>query len=68
MLKIPAKMETPAAIPPAQVFVFDPDSVEGNVVGPDGEQIRVLQPIVHSSLIEIRRHFVAEIVKTMEDL
>lgn len=47
--------------------MFDPDSVEGSMVGPDGEQIRVLQPITHSSLIEIRRHLVAELVKTMED-
>ena len=60
--------QSPAPTPPPQVFVFDPDSVEGSIVGPDGEQIRVLQPVMHSSLIEIRRHFIAELVKTMEDL
>ncbi len=63
----PPTQQSPAPIPPPQVFVFDPDSVEGSIVGPDGEQIRVLQPVMHSSLIEIRRHFVAELVKTMED-
>jgi RNA polymerase sigma-70 factor, ECF subfamily len=68
LLKVSAKAEAPETIPPAQVFVFDPDSVEGNVVGPEGEQIQVLLPVVHPSLIEIRRHFVAELVKTMEDL
>jgi RNA polymerase sigma factor (sigma-70 family) len=59
--------ETPAPIPPPQVFVFDPDSVEGGVARPDGDEVRVVRPAIHSSLIEIRRHFVAELVKTMED-
>jgi RNA polymerase sigma factor (sigma-70 family) len=64
----PATPPLPEPIPPAQTFVFDPDEIEGGIVGPEGEKITVLQPVVHSSLIEIRRHFVAEIVKTMEDL
>ena len=64
----PLTPQSPAPIPPPQVFVFDPDSVEGGIIGPDGEVIPVLQPVSHSSLIEIRRHFVAELVKTMEDL
>jgi RNA polymerase sigma-70 factor (ECF subfamily) len=64
----PPAQQSPAPIPAPQVFVFDPDSVEGGIIGPDGEVIPVLQPVSHSSLIEIRRHFVAELVKTMEDL
>jgi RNA polymerase sigma-70 factor (ECF subfamily) len=64
----PAKAETPEAIPPAQVFVFEPDAVEGGVARPDGDDVVVVRPAMHSSLIEIRRHFVAELVKTMEDL
>ena len=51
-----------------QLFVFDPDVIEGGYVGPEGETITVAPPIVHSSLIEIRRHFVPEMLKTMEDL
>jgi RNA polymerase sigma-70 factor, ECF subfamily len=51
-----------------QRFVFDPDEIEGGFVGPEGETIVVAPPIVHSSLIEIRRHFVPEMLKTLEDL
>jgi hypothetical protein len=59
--------QMPAAIPPPQVFVFEPDSIEGGVARPDGDDVQVVRPAIHSSLIEIRRHFVAELVKTMED-
>jgi RNA polymerase sigma-70 factor, ECF subfamily len=62
------KAQTPEPIPPAQVFVFEPDAVEGGVARPDDDEVVVVRPAMHSSLIEIRRHFVAELVKTMEDL
>jgi hypothetical protein len=51
-----------------QLFVFDPDEIEGGFAGPEGEAIVVAPPIVHSSLIDIRRHFVPEMLKTLEDL
>jgi RNA polymerase sigma-70 factor (ECF subfamily) len=46
---------------------FEDDLVEGNVKGPDGEIITSPEPAVHSSLIEIRQHFVPEMVKSLED-
>jgi RNA polymerase sigma factor (sigma-70 family) len=55
-------------IPPPRTFVFGEDLVEGDASGPEGEPIVIVPPTTHSSLIEIRRHFVAEVAKTMEDL
>lgn len=55
-------------VPPPSVFVFGDDLVAGDVVGPDGEKVEVVPPATHSSLIEIRRHFVAEMVKSLEEL
>ena len=58
----------PAPIPSPQVFVFGNETVEGDTVGPEGERIVIVPPIQHPSLIELRRHFVAEVVKSMEEL
>ena len=55
-------------IPPPRAFVFGDDVVEGDASGPEGERIVIIPPTTHSSLIELRRHFVAEVAKTMEDL
>jgi hypothetical protein len=37
------------------------------VQGPDGDIYRALPGITHSSLIEIRQHFVPEMVKSLEE-
>jgi len=58
----------PDAPPPPQRMVFGEDLVEGSVLGPDGEPIQVILPVEEPSLIEIRRHFVPEMLKTLEDL
>jgi RNA polymerase sigma factor (sigma-70 family) len=50
-----------------QRIPFEDDLVEGNVKGPEGEIITSPPPAVHSSLIEIRQHFVPEMVKSLED-
>jgi RNA polymerase sigma-70 factor (ECF subfamily) len=55
------------APPAVQRMVFGEDLVEGSVLGPDGEIIRLLPVVTHSSLIEIRRDFVPEMVKGLED-
>ena len=39
----------------------------GDVKGPEGEIITSPRPAVHSSLIEIRQHFVPEMVKSLEE-
>ena len=56
------------APPPPQRMVFGEDLVEGSVLGPEGEIVRMIPPVVEPSLIEIRRHFVPEMLKTLEDL
>ena len=56
------------APPPPQRMVFGEDLVEGSVVGPDGEIIQLIPPVEEPSLIEIRRHFVPEMLKSVEDL
>jgi RNA polymerase sigma factor (sigma-70 family) len=50
-----------------QRIPFEDDLVEGNVKGPDGEVITSPPKAVHSSLIEIRQHFVPEMVKSLEE-
>jgi len=51
-----------------QRFSYDDDEVTGDLVGPDGGTI-VGEPVLrHLSLIELRRHFLPEILKTLEDL
>ena len=54
--------------PPLQRMVFGEDLVEGSVLGPDGEILRIVPPVEQPSLIEIRRHFLPEMLKTLEDL
>jgi len=50
-----------------QVFNFEDEKLFGDVKGPDGELLRALPRVTHSSLIEIRQHFVPEMVKSLED-
>jgi hypothetical protein len=74
---VPAKKPAPKIVtslapapdepPPPQRMVFGEDLVEGNVLGPDGETIRLMPVVTHSSLIEIRRDFLPETVKSLED-
>lgn len=67
-----AKDDAPHAdardVPAVQRFVFGDEDVLGDVKGPDGERLVVVPRITHSSLIEIRQHFVPEMVKGLEDL
>ena len=51
-----------------QRFVFGDEDVLGDVQGPMGERLVVVPRVQHSSLIEIRQHFVPEMVKGLEDL
>ena len=54
-------------VSPVQHFNFEDDELLGDVRGPDGEWLAVVPRIEHSSLIEIRQHFVPEMVKSLED-
>ena len=51
-----------------QRFNFDDENVLGDMTGPEGEPLTVVVPATHASLIEIRQHFVPEMVKSLEDL
>jgi len=70
--KAPAVDETPRPdardVPAVQRFVFGDEDVIGDVNGPDGETLVVVPRVSHPSLIEIRQHFVPEMVKGLEDL
>jgi hypothetical protein len=46
---------------------FGDEHLFGDVQGPDGELLTVPQKAEHSSLIEIRQHFVPEMVKSLEE-
>jgi RNA polymerase sigma-70 factor (ECF subfamily) len=59
----------PEPIPPAvQRIPFEDDFVSGEHDGPDSPVVTGEPQIKHLSLIEIRWHFVAEVVKSFEDL
>jgi len=50
-----------------QVFKFEDEKLLGEVKGPSGERLTAVPRATHSSLIEIRQHFVPEMVKSLED-
>jgi hypothetical protein len=50
------------------VYDFDDDNVEGDLQRPDGEQLQSVQKVKHTSLIEIRKDFVPEMLKSLEDI
>jgi hypothetical protein len=50
------------------VYDFDDDAVEGDLQRPDGELIDSVRKVKHSSLIEIRKDFIPEMLKSLEDI
>jgi len=50
-----------------QHFNFEDEHVLADVKGPDGENLQAVTRAHHESLIEIRQHFVPEIVKSLEE-
>ena len=56
-------------IPGSQTtYDFDDDLVTGDLVRPDGEQLIVRRRGRRASLIQIREHFIPEMLKSVEDL
>jgi hypothetical protein len=55
-------------VPAVQKFTFEDEDVLGELLGPDWVPITGETAARHSSLIELRQHFVPEMVKTLEDL
>lgn len=69
----PAAGATPAAgggvsYKQKTVYDFDDDTVEGDLVRPDGEMIDSTKRAKHSSLIKIRENFIPEMLKSVESL
>ena len=56
------------ARPPETTYDFEDDLVTGDLVRPDGEQLIVRRRGRRSSLIQIREHFIPEMLKSVEDL
>jgi len=50
------------------VYDFEDDMVEGDLQRPDGEMVNALSKTQHSSLIEIRKDFIPEMLKSLEDI
>jgi hypothetical protein len=53
---------------PVTHYDFEADQVEGDLQRPDGELISSIPSAKESSLIEIRKNFIPEILKMIEDL
>jgi hypothetical protein len=49
-------------------YDFDDDTVEGDLVKPEGEMIGSAGKAKHSSLIKVRQHFIPEMLKSAEDI
>ncbi|MBN2573593.1 MAG: hypothetical protein JXP73_03435 [Deltaproteobacteria bacterium] len=64
-----AEDSSPAPAPSAVThYDFEDDQVEGDLQRPDGELISSIPKAKQKSLIEIRRDFIPEILKMIEDL
>jgi hypothetical protein len=63
----PAAAAAPSAAG-ATAYDFDDDLVTGDLVRPDGELLSVRRRGNRASLIQIREHFIPEMLKSVEDL
>jgi hypothetical protein len=61
----PTQTKAPAAV---THYDFQDDQVEGDLQRPDGELISSIAKAKEPSLIEIRKDFIPEILKMIEDL
>lgn len=62
----PAKGAAPAG--KVKVYDFSGDTIEGDLVKPEGSTVDARDFAKHSSLIRIRKDFIPEIIKSAEDL
>lgn len=51
-----------------KVYDFSGDTIEGDLIKPEGSTVDARDFAKHSSLIRIRKDFIQEIVKSAEDL
>lgn len=50
------------------VYDFDDDNVDGELLSPDGANIASRGAVKHASLIEIRPHFLRELINMARDV
>ncbi|MBA3403497.1 MAG: hypothetical protein H0U13_02255 [Gemmatimonadaceae bacterium] len=51
-----------------KVYDFSGDTIEGDLVKPEGSTVDARDFAKHNSLIKIRKDFIPEIIKSAEDL
>ena len=56
------------AAPKVKVYDFSGDTIEGDLIHPEGSTVDARDFAKHSSLIRIRTNFIPEIIKSAEDL
>jgi hypothetical protein len=54
--------------PKVKVYDFSGDTIEGDLIRPEGTTVDARDFAKHSSLITIRKDFIPEIIKSAEDL
>lgn len=64
----PADKAAPAAAGKTKVYDFTGDTIEGDLIKPEGSTVDARDFAKHSSLIRIRTNFIPEIIKSAEDL
>ena len=63
-----AKGEKSAPVGKTKIYDFTGDTIEGDLVKPEGSTVDARDFAKHSSLIRIRKDFIPEIIKSAEDL
>jgi hypothetical protein len=58
----------PAGNGKVKVYDFSGDTIEGDLIKPEGSTVDARDFAKHSSLIRIRKDFIPEIIKSAEDL
>ena len=64
----PAKGDKGGGNAKVKVYDFSGDTIEGDLVKPEGSTVDARDFAKHSSLIRIRKDFIPEIIKSAEDL
>lgn len=71
LVSVPAFAQQPKkgdAASKVKVYDFSGDTIEGDLVKPEGTDLNARDFAKHSSLIRIRKDFIPEIIKSAEDL
>ena len=66
--KKPAAADKASTTAKVKVYDFSGDTIEGDLIRPEGTTVDARDFAKHSSLIRIRTNFIPEIIKSAEDL